>query len=222
MYEHLTKHNLLSIHQSGFRPHHSCDTALIKLTDSLVTNMDKGLISGLNLTDYRKTFDLVDHATLFKKLFIYAISGRSPQWFNWYLKDRKQRVMIQRRLSSPQSTTTGVPQGSILGPLLFILFVNDLPLDVSKSTVKIYADDTTQVAFGRTVKEVETILARELRQSTIWYYQRLGLEWPKTAMPTGFDQLGAGTNSQKTLKRPSRSVHFPWNLTIIFTTIVCK
>ena len=71
--------------------------------------------------------------------------------------------MIQRRLSSPQSITAGVPQGSILGPLLFILFVNDLPLDVTKSTVKIYADDTTQVAFGRTVKEVETILTRELR-----------------------------------------------------------
>ena len=71
--------------------------------------------------------------------------------------------MIQRRLSSPQSITAGVPQGSILGPLLFILFVNDLPLDVSKSTVKIYADDTTQVSLGRTVKEVETILTHELR-----------------------------------------------------------
>ena len=82
MYEHLTKHNLLSIHQSGFRPYHSCDTALIKLTDSLVTNMDKGLISGLNLTDYRKAFDLVGHATLLKKLSIYGVSGRSLQWFN--------------------------------------------------------------------------------------------------------------------------------------------
>ena len=125
--------------------------------------MDKGLISGLNLTDYRKAFDLVGHATLLKKLSIYGVSGRSLQWFNWYLNDRKQKVMIQRRLSSPQSITAGVPQGSILGPLLFILFVNDLPLDVSKSTVKIYADDTTQFAFGGTVKEVETILTRELR-----------------------------------------------------------
>ena len=163
MYEHLTKHNLLSIHHSGFRPYYSCDTALTKLTGSLVTNMDKGLISGLNLTDYRKAFDLVGHATLLKKLSIYGVSGRSLQWFNWYLNDRKQKVMIQRRLSSPQSITAGVPQGSILGPLLFILFVNDLPLDVSKSTVKIYADDTTQVSLGRTVKEVETILTHELR-----------------------------------------------------------
>ena len=79
MYEHLTKHNLLSIHQSGFHPYHSCDTALIKLTDSLVTNMDKGLISGLNLTDYRKAIDLVDHPTQLKKLSIYGGSGRSLQ-----------------------------------------------------------------------------------------------------------------------------------------------
>ena len=64
MYEYLIKHNLLSIHLSGFRPYHSCDITLIKLADSLVTNIDKGLISGLNSIDYRKAFDLVDHATL--------------------------------------------------------------------------------------------------------------------------------------------------------------
>ena len=111
---------------------------------------------------------MVDHVTLLKKLFIYGVTRRSLQWFNWYLKDGKQKVMIQRRLSSPQSITAGVPQGSILGPLLSILFVNDLPLDVSKSHVKIYADDTTQVAFGRTVKEVETILTHELRLLSRW------------------------------------------------------
>ena len=77
--------------------------------------------------------------------------------------------MIQRRLSSPQSITAGVSQGSILGPLLFILFVNDLPLEVSESTIEIYADDTTtQVACGRNVEEVETILNHELRLLSRW------------------------------------------------------
>ena len=76
--------------------------------------------------------------------------------------------MIQRRLSSPQSITAGVSQGSILGPLLFIRFVNYLPLEVSKSTIEIYADDTTQVACGSNVEEVETILNHELRLLSRW------------------------------------------------------
>ena len=75
----------------------------------------------------------------------------------------KHKVMIQRQLLPPQSITAGVPKGSILDPLLFILFVNDLPLEVSKSTVEIYDYDTTQIASGRTVEEVETILIHELR-----------------------------------------------------------
>ena len=101
--------------------------------------MDKGLISGLNLIDYRKAFDLIDHTTLLKELAIYGVSGRSLQWFDSYLKDPKQKVMIQRQLSSPQSIKASVPQGSILSPLLSILFLNDLPLEVSRSTVEIYA-----------------------------------------------------------------------------------
>ena len=76
--------------------------------------------------------------------------------------------MIQRQLSSPQYITASVPQGSILGPLLFILFVNDLPLEVSKNTVKMYTDDTTQIACGRTVEEEETILTHELRLLSRW------------------------------------------------------
>ena len=78
----------------------------------------------------------------------------------------KHKVMIQRQLSSPQSITAGDPQGSILGPLLFILFVNDLPLDLP--TVEIYGYDTTQIACGRTVEEVETILIHELRLLSRW------------------------------------------------------
>jgi len=84
------------------------------------------------------------------------------------MNDRKQKVMIQRQLSSPQYITASVPQGSILGLLLFILFVNDLPLEVSKNTVKIYTDDTTQIACGRTVEEEETILTHELRLLSRW------------------------------------------------------
>ena len=110
--------------------------------------MDKGLISGLNLIDYRKAFDLIDHATLLKKLAIYGVSGRSLQWFDSYLKDPKHKVTIQRQLSSPQSITPSVPQGSILSPLLCILFLNDLPLEVSRSTVEIYAPINVKPAGG--------------------------------------------------------------------------
>jgi|GEM_PF-6427949 len=119
--------------------------------------MYNGLISGSNLIDYRKPFDLVDHSTFLKKLAVYGVAGKSFEWFNSCLEDRKQKVM-----------TKVVSQGSILGPLLFLLFINDLPLEVSNSTVEIYDDDTTQIVCGGTIEEVETMLTDELRHLSRW------------------------------------------------------
>ena len=92
LYKYLNQHDLLFKHQSGFRPLHSCETAMIDLVDNLLGNMDNGLVSGLSLIDFRKAFDLVDHGVLLKKLAIYQLSDVSLQWFRSYLEQRLQKV----------------------------------------------------------------------------------------------------------------------------------
>ena len=125
--------------------------------------MDDGLLTGLSLIDYRKAFDLVDHELLLKKLRVYQLSESSINWFSSYLANRQQKVSINNTTSNCQPITTGVPQGSILGPLLFILFINDLPLHIKNGNLSIYADNTTHIVSHQDINEISKILKGELQ-----------------------------------------------------------
>ena len=128
LYSFLCENDLIYIRQSGFRSKHSTETALIKIIDDLLFNLDNDRVSGM---------------VLLKKLEVYGISRDSLRWFTSYLKDRRQLVKPGDKVSSVAIVRHGIPQGSILGPLLFIVFINDLPLYVTSSRIDLYADDTT-------------------------------------------------------------------------------
>ena len=139
----MRNNNLLYTLQSGFRRSYSTETALIRLTDQLLSDMDRDQVSRLVFVDYMKAFDLFDYDILLSKFEAYGIVSKELMLLTSYLKGRRSSVVIGGVQSEYRLITHGVPQGSVLGPLLFIIFVNDLPNSVSQSTVDIYADDTT-------------------------------------------------------------------------------
>ena len=105
--------------------------------------MDLGQLVGLVFIDLKKPFDTVDHEILCEKLQIYGVQQRELSWFKSYLSMRKQFCRVNGACSGLENVEVGVPQGSCLGPLLFLIYINDLPLAVRGSTVSMYADDTS-------------------------------------------------------------------------------
>ena len=124
---------------------HSTETAAIELTDTLLQNLDNGDIPIAIFLDLSKAFDTLDHAILLKKLDHYGIKDTPLNWLVSYLSNNLQFVQMRDVLSDTLPISTGVPQGSILGPLLFLLYVNDIHLASDKFNAILYADDTTLV-----------------------------------------------------------------------------
>ena len=159
--------DILHKKQSGFRQSHSCHTALISLIDSWLKDVDEGKFIGTIFLDLRKAFDLVDHDILIYKLKLCHFSNEATKFFTSYLSNRKQLIKIGNSKSSFKTIRTGVPQGSILGPLLFLIYINDIAFDIT-SNIDLYADDSTVHKSGSNVNEIQHTLQINLEIIDNW------------------------------------------------------
>ena len=166
--QYLMQHNLLSFVQSGFRKYHSTQTAVTFFSDSIRRKTELGQMTGALFIDLRKAFDTVPHNALISKLSRFGIKEKSLEWFKSYLSSRTQAVCIGNELSSHKNGLSGVPQGSVLGPVLFILYINDLVSSVQFSQVMMYADDTVIYYSSPQLSEIELKLNLDLLTLNQW------------------------------------------------------
>ena len=143
MYEYLNRNSLLYKRQSGFREFFPTICCLLVNVDDRYKEIDTGHVIRSLFIDLKKAFDTADHRILCEKLMHYGIQDREIGWFKSYLSNRRQFCRIGGVDSEINHVKVGVPQGSCLGPLLFLVYVNDLPFSIKSSTVSMYADDTS-------------------------------------------------------------------------------
>ena len=177
----IEKQNILYEFQFGFRKGQSTGLAIAEITDNLKRAIDNNLYTCGVFLDLSKAFDTVNHAILLKKLEKYGIRGLPLKWFHDYLDNRKQYVSLGNVESQLQAITCGIPQGSTLGPLLFLLYINDLPNCSDQLKFKIFADDTNVFATANDLKSLEQTMNSELAKVKEWCdINKLSINMTKT------------------------------------------
>lgn len=177
----LNKHNILFDGQYGFRAGISTEMALIDAVDKVYDALGKKLTTVGVFLDLSKAFDTIDHEILISKLSHYGIRGTSLSWFKSYIHNRKQFTLFNGESSDLLDIKCGVPQGSILGPLLFILYVNDICNVPTASSLVLFADDTNIFFSGDNPKSLENSIINELDKFYDWFKaNKLSLNIDKT------------------------------------------
>ena len=181
IYSFISMHDILSHNQYGFRPGHSTELALIDVIDKLCTKLDNKKISVGIFLDLSKAFDTIDHYILLNKLSHYGIRGTALSWMQTYLTNRHQYTSMNGTNSDLLTLKCGVPQGSILGPLLFIIYVNDISQISYNANVTLFADDTSIFFDDDNIDMLYNTICNELPKFTDWFaVNKLSLNIDKT------------------------------------------
>ena len=166
--EYVESNHLLSESQAGFRKRSSTVTSLLSNMNQWYINMDKGLVNGIIFLDLKKAFDRVHHNILTEKLIKFGCIGNTLNWFKSYLTSRKQMCKVNQTTSKCRAISCGVPQGSNLGPILFLLYVNDLPNCLKSTSASMFADHTNLTASGNTITELHNKFNNDLENIHQW------------------------------------------------------
>ena len=166
---HLTINNILSPQQFGFRKKHATSMAISLFTEKLYDTLDNHEFAIATFLDLSKAFDLINHNFLLQKLHHYGVRGIALDWFTSYLSNRKQFVQFNSSKSDMLNITSGVPQGSILGPLLFIIYINDIQEQCNSIHLTLFADDTSLIATGNDPRQTTQHLNTQLNKLQHWF-----------------------------------------------------
>ena len=181
LYDYLNENKLLSNYQSGFRSLYSTQTALLETTNNWSINIDNGLLNGVIFIDLKKAFDTIDHEIILRKLVNYGVDENSLRWFASYLSNRGQKCNVNGALPYANEISCGVPQGSIIGSILCLIYINDLPNCLATACAKMFADDTNISIPGRTLADLKPMINSELANLNCWLKaNRLSLNVAKT------------------------------------------
>ncbi|KAI8500413.1 hypothetical protein Bbelb_219790 [Branchiostoma belcheri] len=164
----LTRCELLTTYQSGFRRHHSTGTAVQKIVEDIRSGYNCSKVTVALFLDLRKAFDSVNHDILLGKLDKLGFDSDAMKWFSSYLSERFHCTCLQGQHSTKTRVSCGVPQGSVLGPLLFCLYVNDLPNVIEKCSIHMYADDTVLYYSADSVKACEETVSMDMKRVVKW------------------------------------------------------
>ena len=165
----LVNHQFITLDQYAYRKFHSTTNCLHTTIDEWLENMNDKLLTGVCFLDIAKCFDTINHDLLLQKLSKYGVKGNEMLWFTSYLCNRSQSVYYKNKLAESVNVNIGVPQGSTLGPLLFMVFVNDLPLHVNGARCTMYADDTIIYVNDENVVGINSKMNEIMSNVSHWY-----------------------------------------------------
>lgn len=164
--DHLDNNNILHENQHGFRSKRSCEAQLVMTTDDIAKHLDNKHKVDMAILDFSKAFDKVSHRRLSHKLDFYGIRGNTRRWIDNFLTGRQQQVVVDNATSDNSSVTSGVPQGTVLGPTLFLLYINDICNNIN-STIRLFADDCVLYRAIKSTTDTE-ILQKDLERLERW------------------------------------------------------